>query len=929
MNIAQIESNIQKLINSFTQETFIYDLLLAYGLPKASITRLQKGNLNLSKVDGEVSWKKKVFFKEVFEQDLHVTISKLASEIKHEERFVIATDYKTFLAIDTKTQDPPLDIELKDLPKHYDFFLPWAGMEKVQYQNENPADVKAAEKMAKLFDEIKKDNPDDSPKFIHGLNVFLCRLLFCSFAEDTNIFKKNQFTNAIASHTQADGSDLNTYLSKLFEVLNTPKEDRQNLPDQNLLKCLNDFPYVNGGLFREKLQVPIFTRRSRQAIIDNGELDWSVINPDIFGSMMQAVITPEHRGGSGIHYTSVPNIMKVIEPLFLNDLKENFDIIKGIQEKRNELLKRLQTIKISDPACRSDDFSITNKELHKLETETQTKRQKLLDRLWKIKIFDPACGSGNFLITAYKELRRLEMRIFKESDSNLFVSSISLEQFYGIELDDFAHEIAKLSLWLAEHQMNVEFLKEFGCTNPTLPLKEAGNIAQGNACWIDWKIVCPITKESEIYILGNPPYLGSSLQSKDQKKDMAHVFAGVKSFKNLDYIACWFYIASNYIQNSSSSKYAFVSTNSICQGEQVGILWPLILEQKQVIGFAHTSFKWGNNAKGKAAVTCVIVGVKKADSKSNFIYNNSRQIMAVNINPYLIDGRDILINKRNTPLSNLPEMTYGNKAVYGEHLILSTIEKNELLKSNPEAKKYIRKLVGASDFISGNERWCIWIEDNDVEYAKKIEVINQRIQRVKSDRLNSKDSGANKLAERPHQFRDTFTTKKSSILVPLTTSERREYIPIGMIYPEEIASNAASVLYDSPIWIFGVICSNMHMVWVRLVAGRLKTDYRYSSALCYNTFPFPPITVQRKQEITQCVFRILEEREKNSEKTLAQLYDPDKMPEGLREAHRLNDLAVERCYRIKPFESDEERLEFLFNLYEKMISKEKEMECLA
>lgn len=648
MNIVQIENNMQKLIDPFSKETFIYDLLSAYGLPKASITRLQKGNLNLSKVDGEISWKKKVFFKEVFEQDLHVTISELANNIKHEERFVIATDYKTFLAIDTKTQDK-LDIELKDLPRHYDFFLPWAGMEKAQYQNENPADVRAAEKMAKLFDEIKKDNPDDSPEFTHGLNVFLCRLLFCSFAEDTNIFKKNQFTNAIASHTQTDGSDLNIYLGKLFEVLNTPEKDRQNLSVH-----LNDFPYVNGGLFREKFQVPKFNRRSRQAIIDNGELDWSVINPDIFGSMMQAVMTPEHRGDSGIHYTSVPNIMKVIEPLFLNDLKEAFEKSKGNQKKRNELLKRLRTIKI----------------------------------------FDPACGSGNFLITAYKELRRLEMRIFKESDSNLFVSAISLEQFYGIELDDFAHEIAKLSLWLAEHQMNIEFLNEFGCTNPTLPLKEAGNIVQGNACWINWKSVCPITKESEIYILGNPPYLGSSLQSKDQKKDMVHVFAGVKSFKNLDYIACWFYIASNYIENSSKSKYAFVSTNSICQGEQVGILWPLILERNQVIGFAHTSFKWGNNAKGKAAVTCVIVGVKKADSKSNFIYNNSRRVTAVNINPYLIDGRNILINKRNTPLSILPEMTYGNKAVYGEHLILSTIEKNELLQSNPEAKKYIKRLVG-------------------------------------------------------------------------------------------------------------------------------------------------------------------------------------------------------------------------------------------
>ena len=352
MNIAQIENNLQKLISSFSKENFIYDLLLAYGLPKASITRLQKGNLNLSKVEGEISWKKKVFFKEELTQDLHVTISVLSNDIKYDQRFVIVTDYNTFLAIDTKTQDK-LDIELKDLPKHYDFFLPWAGMEKAHHQNENPADVKAAERMAKLFDEIKKDNPDDSPEFIHGLNVFLCRLLFCFFAEDTNIFEKGQFTNAIASHTQAEGSDLNTYLDKLFEVLNTPEKDRQNLPDY-----LNAFPYVNGGLFGKRLLTPTFTRRSRQAIIDSGELDWSVINPDIFGSMMQAVITPEHRGGWGMHYTSVPNIMKVIGPLFLDGLKEDFEKAKGNKKMLNELLKRLRTIKIFDPACGSGNFLI-------------------------------------------------------------------------------------------------------------------------------------------------------------------------------------------------------------------------------------------------------------------------------------------------------------------------------------------------------------------------------------------------------------------------------------------------------------------------------------------------------------------------------------------------------------------------------------------
>jgi len=608
MNIAQIENNLQKLISSFSKENFIYDLLLAYGLPKASITRLQKGNLNLSKVEGEISWKKKVFFKEELTQDLHVTISVLAKNIKYDQRFVIVTDYNTFLAIDTKTQDK-LDIELKDLPKHYDFFLPWAGMEKAHHQNENPADVKAAERMAKLFDEIKKDNPDDSPEFIHGLNVFLCRLLFCFFAEDTNIFEKGQFTNAIASHTQAEGSDLNTYLDKLFEVLNTPEKDRR----QNLPAYLNAFPYVNGGLFGKRLLTPTFTRRSRQAIIDSGELDWSVINPDIFGSMMQAVIKPEHRGGLGIHYTSVPNIMKVIEPLFLNDLKEAFEKAKGNKKKLEELLRRLRTIKI----------------------------------------FDPACGSGNFLIIVYKELRRLEMQIFKENKSALPMSAISLEQFYGIELDDFAHEITQLSLWLAEHQMNVEFFKKFGRTNPTLPLKESGNIVQGNACRLDWETVCPKKEGDEIYILGNPPYLGSSMQSDEQKNDMSFVFENLGHYKNLDYIACWFLKGASFIAGLNNSKYAFVTTNSICQGEQVSLLWPKIYSHRLEIGFCYTKFKWSNSAKGVAGVTVTIIGVQNKINNAKIIFSGVHKKEVSSINSYLIEAKDLIITKRLQPISAL------------------------------------------------------------------------------------------------------------------------------------------------------------------------------------------------------------------------------------------------------------------------------------
>ena len=604
MNIAQIENNLQTLLkrfssNGYDRDAFIYDWLLAYGLPKASIARLQKGALNLSKTPGELSWKKKVLFRAVETGNLHEAIAPLAENIKHEQRFVIVTDFKALLAVDTKTQEK-LDIELKELARHFDFFLPWAGMEKTKHKDENPADVKAAGQMAKLFDSIKKDNSDTSPEFIHGLNVFLSRLLFCYFAEDTHIFEGNQFTNAISNHTQPDGSDLHTFLDQVFDVLNTPHNKRKNLP-----VYLEDFPYVNGGLFSQSMATPVFTRRSRQAMIDAGLLDWSDINPDIFGSMFQAVIDADQRGSLGQHYTSVPNIMKVIEPLFLNVLYEAFESAKGNPKKLNELLYRMG----------------------------------------RIKIFDLPCGSGNFLIIAYKELRRLEMKIIhhlqelqkvangfsSKTEQLSFIpksqlslaasfqvelfSRIHLSQFYGIEIDDFAHEIAQLSLWLAEHQMNTEFFKEFGDTSPTLPLKDAGRIVQGNACRLDWEDVCPKGKDDETFILGNPPYLGSSMQNAQQKADLSTVFNGFKNYKNLDYITCWFKKGADYISNLKA-QFSFVSTNSVCQGEQVGLLWPSILNNGLEIGFAYPSFKWKNSAKSNAAVIVVIIGVRNKNSFS-------------------------------------------------------------------------------------------------------------------------------------------------------------------------------------------------------------------------------------------------------------------------------------------------------------------------
>lgn len=697
MNLTQIEANLQQIISNFNKDTFIYDLLLAYGQPKASITRLQQGGLNLSKVEGEIAWKKKLFFKAVENDDLHELIDNIKNDgksLKHDPRFIVVTDFETLLAIDCKTSDT-LDIPILEIAWHFDFFLPLAGMEKAQQQFENPADVKAAERMAKLYDEIKKDNPTDTHEKVHNLNVFLSRLLFCFFAEDTGIFEKSQFSHAIGSHTQQDGSDLQEYLDKLFDVLNT---DRRNVETRHALSLpayLDAFPYVNGGLFRNIHQAPVFTRRSRQVAIESGELQWKDINPDIFGSMIQAVITPEHRGGLGMHYTSVPNIMKVIEPLFLNDLYEEFEAAKGSIKKLNTLLQRI----------------------------------------WKIKLFDPACGSGNFLIIAYKELRRLEMKIFKEIDrtnqfhSNQF-SGISLGNFYGIELDDFAHEVAILSLWLAEHQMNREFFAAFGRTKPALPLKETGNIVHGNACRLDWEQVCPKQTGDEIYIMGNPPYLGGKGQSIAQKADLELIFNGNKNFKELDYIGCWFHIASKYID--TNSKFAFVTTSSICEGSQVEQLWPLISKMNNEIFFAYSPFNWTNNAKDKAGVTCSIIGLRKINGDNKYLYQNNIRRLVPRINGYLTIGSEIYIAKSLKSISGLPAMITGNSPYEGGNLLFTPEEMNKLTTSFPTSKMFFKRVVGSNEYINSIERWCIWIENEKVDEAKKIEPIRERLELVKN-----------------------------------------------------------------------------------------------------------------------------------------------------------------------------------------------------
>jgi type II restriction/modification system DNA methylase subunit YeeA len=886
MNSKEIESNVKQISENFSKEEFIFDLLLAYGVSKTSITRLKKGDFNLSKVNGEILYKRKIFFKTSDTKNLLNEIENVSVDeriTKHSPRFAILTDNKTLVAKDLKLKKN-LDIKINELPKYFDFFLPLAGSEVYNTSNDNQADRDAAYKMAQLYDNLVHANENiyNSKESIHELNIFLSRLLFCYFAEDTGIFEEDSiFTKTLAQHTSKDGFDTHEFLNRLFERLNT--KESSSFP-----AYLQKLPYVNGGLFRDQIDSPHFTFKARKALIELGDLNWKDINPDIFGSMIQAVVLPEYRSDLGMHYTSVENILKLIRPLFLDELYEEF-------EKHNDNLKQLR---------------------------------KLINRLSKIKFFDPACGSGNFLIITYKEIRLLEIKILQRiidlSQNPTFeFTQIQLSQFYGIELDDFAHEMARLSLWLAEHQMNkvfVDMLFDYGRSKPILPLKEAGQITQGNATRLNWNQVCPITKDDEVYIIGNPPYLGARLQDAVQKNDMDFVFHGIKKYRDLDYINCWFYKGAKYIK-SNNAKCAFVTTNSICQGQQVPLIWPHILASNIEIDFAHQSFKWTNNAKGNAGVTVIIVGLRNVSTKPKYIHQGNFRKLVKNINPYLMDSENIIVYGKSNPISKFPEMHFGNMPNDGGGLIITYEQQKKLISEYPQAHKFVRILLGSSEFIRGNKRYCLWINDEDLEEAEKIPFIRERIDITRIHRLNSKDKGTNELANRSHQFRDRKIPKEGQFIIPSVSSERRVYIPCGYLGTDTVISNSAQVIYDAEPFIFAIIHSRMHMVWVRAVGGKLETRYRYSKDICYNTFPFPDISLKQKENLNLYVFAILDERAKYPEKTMAQLYDPDNMPKGLKQAHRELDEAIEKCYRLQPFTTDTERLEYLFKLYEEMVRR--------
>ena len=881
-----IESRLHELAPNTSAEELGYDLLRIFnGMSETRINRIKDGKDNLSKQPNSIVVKKLLAYTHCATENLVDALEVLKQEAKvlKAVRLLVVSDGETILGYDP-LEEESFENTVERLRYDYQFLMPLAGVERYHAPEERDADVKAAYKMARIFDEIRRYNEIDytDTQAIQSLNVFMSRLLFCFFAEDTGIFPNNIFTGTLNDFTLADGSDLSNMISEAFDMMSTNDAAlRASKPAH-----ISRFPYVNGGLFAEHHDVPTLSWKARRLLLECGDLNWAEINPDIFGSMIQAVISPELRSSLGSHYTSVSNIMKLIQPLFLDELYAEF-----ADSRTNEKKLRLLLVRIS-----------------------------------KIKFLDPACGSGNFLIITYKELRKLEMQIWdtiaalNHGLKEFPFSNVSLTQFHGIELDEFAHETATLSLWLAEHQMNKAFESRFQTHVDALPLRRSGNIVHGNACRVDWNTVCPHTPDEEVYIMGNPPYLGSRNQDDSQREDKSVSIGDIQGYKKLDYIAIWFLKGANFIKDFNA-KCAYVSTNSICQGEQISILWSAIFNKNIEIAYAYTSFKWTNNAKYNAGVSVVIIGLQNKSNSDKLLFEDGNIKRVLNISPTLSSSKNLTVEKQTNSICNFPEMRRGNMPNDKEYLRLSAEERKNLLQNYPNISKFIRKQVGADEFINHIERYCYWISDEDFEDACNFNEIKNAVDKVRDYRINSKDKTLHIQANKPYQFREFFECNELSLLIPIVSSEQRKYIPIGFMEKGTIVPNSAQVIYHANLFIFGLLNSEMHMIWVKHTAGRLENRIRYSIFLCYNTFPFPKITEAKRTEIEQAAEAVLIAREMHTEKTLAQMYDPDKMPANLREAHTHLDRVVESCYRPAPFTSDEERLEHLFALYEKMTKK--------
>lgn len=795
-------------------------------------------------------------------------------------RFILVSDFARFRLHDLESGETH-GFNLSELSQHVHLFGFVAGYQKRTYKDEDPVNIEAAERMGRLHDRLEEAGYTG-----HALEVYLVRLLFCLFAEDTGIFERTQFQDLVDNHTKPDGSDLALHLAQLFQVLNTPPEKRLKTLDETLAA----FPYVNGKLFEETLPLAAFDSKMRDILLLACALDWSKISPAIFGSMFQAVMNPKERRNLGAHYTSEKNIQKVIKPLFLDDLYSEFEKAKGNRNRLNELHRKIAA-------------------LHFL---------------------DPACGCGNFLIISYRELRTLELLILRELNKGgqgflnvRDLVQVDVDQFAGIEYDEFPARIAEVAMWLIDHQMNLKVSDEFGQYFVRLPLSKAAKIVHGNALRLDWAEITP--KEQLNYILGNPPFIGTAYQSAHQKEDMAAVFHGVNSFGMLDYVAAWYLKAAQFIQNTRV-KVAFVSTNSISQGEQVGVLWGVLFNLYKVkIHFAHRTFSWNNEAKGNAAVHCVIVGFAAFDTSEKRIFDYEHikgeptERKVGNISPYLVGGSDTFIVSRTNPICKVPPMFKGSQATDGGNLLMSNTEKVELLKREPQAERFVRPFLGSEEFINGLKRWCLWLVNVPPNELKTMPAILERVEKVREMRLKSTKASTVKWAQFPTLFTENRQPQSNYLLVPGVSSENRKYIPIGFMTSDVVASDLVRTVPNATLFLFGVLNSAMHMVWVRYACGRLKSDFRYSNTLVYNNYPFPltPTDAQKKK-VEEAAQTVLDTRAKYPGSTLADLYDPVTMPPDLVRAHTALDKAVDLCYRPQPFPNELSRIEFLFGLYEQI-----------
>lgn len=821
-------------------------------------------------------------------------------------RYVIVSDFARIRLydLDTKTQT---EFPLKDLYRHIKLLGFIAGYTAQRIVAQDPVNIKAAERMGKLHDRLRESGYKG-----HDLEVLLVRLLFCLFAEDTTLFDpRDSFREFIENNTREDGSDLGSQLSMLFQVLNTAESKRQKGLDESF----NAFPYVNGRLFEETLPISACDSAMRTLLLDCCALDWGRISPAIFGALFQCVMDEEgsaRRRNLGAHYTSEENILKLIKPLFLDDLWAEFESAKHSTNKLFELHKKLS----------------------------------------HLKFLDPACGCGNFLVIAYRELRLLELEILRAARKmeqgqrhlDIFqLVQVDVDQFYGIEIEEFPSQIAQVALWLTDHQMNMLVSEEFGQYFRRLPLIHAAAIHCGNALQMNWNDVISVYDVD--YILGNPPFGGKKEQRVEQKADMERVFIGIKGAGVLDYVTAWYIKAVRYLQDDERTtslldnlsdmpkpprdrvKIAFVSTNSITQGEQVGVLWPELLRQGVKIHFAHRTFRWSNEARGKAAVHCVIIGFALYDAVRKTIYdypdiNGEPHASAVmNINPYLVDAPDVLLIKRTTPICPAPSINYGSMAIDDGHLILEEADYEALLKDYPASSALIRPYVGGEELLKGTKRWCLWLENITPQQLRQIPPILERVERVKQFRAASGRATTVELADYPTLFGERRQPRTRYIAIPKVSSENRNYLPIGLLKPNIIANGSLLVIPDPHMYFFGVLSSHMHMAWMRYVAGRMKSDYQYSSQIVYNNFPWPSDpTDKQKAAIEEAAQSVLDARVAHSTSSLADLYDPIAMPPDLRKAHQALDKAVDAAYGKKSFASDAERVSFLFELYHKYTS---------